>query len=554
MQLIRTGRRIGQAVKNVQRLRQIVNVLARHGFSDFIQRMGLGRFLPNRFGFEAIKEEHTIPERLCRAFEELGPTFVKLGQVLSTRPDLIPDNWLEQFKKLQDSVQPVGFNEIKPIIESELKGSLEHFFPQFDQMPLASASIAQVHSAVLPTGEVVVVKVQRPGIEKLIASDISILEWIAGLLEKYIPETQILNPRVVVQEFFRTLTFELDFLVEANNMIRFAENMKEFPELAIPKVHKTFSSRRILTQEKFVGIPLKNTAALKKAGVDLRAIARAGSRGFFKAMLIDGLFHGDLHGGNLFVLPGDRIGIIDFGIMGRLSERAREQLLGIVLALIREDFENLCYLYTELGPSDTSIDFDGFHREVRSYLGPYLGLNISELNSGRVLIEATRIATRYKIRISAEWMIVFKAILTVEGMGRELDPEYNFLEIGRELVEGLIKSQVSVKKTAQELVWFYKDITSLFRILPRNLKWLIRKLKADNFSLEVHSPQLTQIRKTMEKNSKRSSLTLMTIGFFVASALSLGISSEHQLFGYPVIAVIYFGLGILLFLRWIVFR
>ena len=395
MKWIRTAGQIGQAVKNVQRLRQITSVFAKHGFVDLVDRMNLSKFLPSRIkAFAESQADLSTAERLRLSFEELGPTFVKLGQLLSTRPDLLPENYVEEFTKLQDNVLPLPFDIVKEVVERELGRKLEEAYASFDPKPLAAASIGQVHEAILHSGERVVVKVQRPEIEKLIDTDISILSFLAGLLEKYVPETRVVGPRVIVNEFCRTLSFETDFVIEASNMTKMAENLSSIPDIVIPKVFKLLSSHKVLTLEKLEGIRVNDLKALDAAGVDRKQIVTLGARGFFKSVFIDGLFHGDLHGGNLFILPGNRLGIIDFGIVGRLSEASRGQLANMVMSLMTEDFENLCYQYAELGASGHSIDFDGFEREVRNTLAPYLGLSLDELNAGKILIEATRIAVK----------------------------------------------------------------------------------------------------------------------------------------------------------------
>ncbi len=550
MKWIRTAGQIGQAVKNVQRLRQIVGVLSKHGFATVIQRMDLGRFLPARLSItEEAETERSAPERLRLAFEELGPTFVKLGQLLSTRPDLLPESYIEEFTKLQDNVKPLPFELVKLAVERELNRTLDQAFATFKAEPLAAASIAQVHEATLKDGTRVVVKVQRPEIEKMIETDVSLLAFLAGLLEKYIPESRVIGPRTVVDEFFRTLDQETDFAIEANNMARMARNLSVFPEIVIPKVYKNLSSRRVLTLEQLEGIRVNDVAALDAAGIDRKAVVSLGARAFFRSIMVDGLFHGDLHGGNLFILPGNRLGIIDFGIVGRLSERSRDQLATMVVALLNEDFETLCYVYADLSSSTQSIDFEGFQRETRNVLAPYLGLSLGELNAGRILIEATRIATRYNIKVPGDWMIVFKAILTMEGMGRTLDPDFDLLALGQELTGDLLKRQYNLERIGRELLWLAKDTSSLIRILPRQLKAFIRRFSANDFALEVRLPQLDDIRAQMDLNGRRMSLSVLAAGLFVATALALQAPGVSRVGDYPLPAVLFFGAGCFMLVR-----
>jgi ubiquinone biosynthesis protein len=483
------------------------------------------------------------------AFEELGPTFVKLGQLLSTRPDLLPEAFLEEMTKLQDNVQPLPFERVRDVIERELKRPIGDAYATFDEKPLAAASIGQVHTATLISGERVVIKVQRPEIEKIIETDVSLLAFLAALLEKYVPETRIIGPKVVVDEFFRTLNFELDYLIESNNMVRIAENLASIPEIVVPRVYKHLSTRKILTLEMLEGIRVNNLAALDAAGIDRKQVVAIGARAFFKTVMIDGLFHGDLHGGNLLILSGNRLGILDFGIVGRLSERSRDQLASMVMALLTEDFETLCYQYAELSTAGPSIDFDGFQREVRNTLAPYLGLALEDLNAGRVLIEATKIATKYNIKVPGDWMLVFKAILTIEGMGRTLDPTFDLLAAGRGMVGDLVKNQYSMQRLSRDFLWVAKDLATLFQTLPRQIRWMFRKFNSNDFAFEIKSPDLVDLRKQLDQNSRRSSYTVLAASLFVAGSLALQYGEGHRVWGYPLLTIVFLGLGVFFMLQ-----
>ncbi len=543
---IRTGRQLGQAVKNVQRLRQILAVFVKHGFADVVQRMNLEKFLPGRLGaFRESQAEKTVPERLRLAFEELGPTFVKLGQLLSTRSDIVPESFIEEFIKLQDDVQPLTFETVRTIVERELNLKLEEAYSNFNSVPLAAASIGQVHEATLLTGEKVVVKVQRPEIEKLIETDISLLAFLANLLEKYVPESRIIDPTVIVNEFFRTLSFELDYVIEANNIIKISENTESIPEIVIPCVYKKLSTHKILTLEKLEGIRVNDFKGLDAAGIDRKKIVELGVRVFFRSVMVDGLFHGDLHGGNVFVLPGNKLGIIDFGIVGRLSQKSRDQLAIMVMSLLTEDYENLCYEYAELGGAGASVDFDSFQREVRNTLSPYMGLALDELNVGKILIEATKIATKFNIKVPGDWMLVFKAILTIEGMGRTLDPGFDLLAIGQDLVKDLVKNQYSIQRLSKEFIWVAKDVATLIKILPRQIRWMFKKLNSNDFALEIKSRDFQEIRKQLDLNGKRMSLSVVIAGLFISSSIALRSSSDpgvgQIVAGYPLFTVVCFG-------------
>ena len=544
MKWIQRGLQLGQAVKNVQRLRTIIGVFAKYGFVDVVERMRLSKFLPSRLAaFAESQADSPLPVRLRKAFEELGPTFVKLGQLLSTRPDLLPEAYIDELTRLQDNVRPLSFETVRAIVETELKMKLEEAYSTFNPEPLAAASIGQVHIAELKTGEKVVVKVQRPEIEKIIDTDVSLLDFLAGLLEKYVPESRVIGPKVIVNEFFRTLSSELDFVVEANNMTKMAANMASMPEVVIPRVYKELSTHRVLTLERLDGIRVNDLRALDAAGIDRKRVVAIGAKAFFKSIMIDGLFHGDLHGGNLFILPGNRLGIIDFGIVGRLSQRSRDQLATMVMALLTEDYEMLCYQYAELSTSGPAIDFEGFQRETRNALAPYMGLALAEINAGKILIEATKVATQYNIQIPGDWMMVFKAILTIEGMGRTLDPQFDLLSMGQDLVKDLVKNQYSIERISKDLLWFGKDVAALAQMLPRQLRWMMRKFASNDFALEIRSPELAEIREQLDRNGRRQSLSVLVAGLAIACAIALQHADEHHIGRYPVVAVIFFAFG-----------
>ncbi len=542
MQWLRRSRQLGLAVRNAGRLREILRVFARHGFTDIAVRMKLDRFVPGRIS-SLIEEASDRPteERLRIAFEHLGPTFIKLGQLLATRPDLIPDSYVEELKKLQDDVRTLDYGIVKDIVEKELGLPLTTAFRSFEEKPIAAASIAQVHGAVLPTGENVVVKIQRPNIDYVISQDVALLEFLAKLLEKYVPESRVFGPMLIVDEFFRTLKLELDFNIEANNIARITENLKEFTDVRIPLVHRSHSTKKILTLERFYGLPLTNLDEVKRRGYDLKRLNMIGARAFFKSVVKDGIFHGDLHGGNLFVLDDGKLGLIDFGIVGRLSRRSRGQLSTMVLAIMTEDFEALCYQYADLGSAGPAVDFDGFQREVRNALSPYLGLRAKDINSGQVLIEATKIAAKYQIRVPGDWMLVFKAMFTVEGLGRAMDPEFDMMLLGRELMTDLVKEQYSPENFAKDGAWIAKDLVALAQVLPRQIRWMFRKWNADGFAFEIKSPQIDALGETLERNNRKLSLSVVSAGFAIAGAISLASPDHiHRFHDYPVPALILF--------------
>jgi ubiquinone biosynthesis protein len=550
MGLVRRSIQFRRAVKGAGRLRQIVAVLSKHGFGDVIQRLGLGSMLPSGLAkWVDAEDTKNIGERMRLAFQELGPTFVKLGQVLSMRPDLVPEPVVEELVKLQDQVAPLPFTTIQEILNRELGFKVQARFQEIGPAPLGSASIGQVHEAVLATGEKVVIKVLRPEIKKQIETDISLLTLLAEMFEKYFPELSVLNPRVFVEEFFKSLQYELDFKIEANNIEKIARNSTAFPDLVFPKVYHELSTHEVLVLERFEGIRLNDKEAVLGAPIDRTKIATLGARAFLYSVLKHGLFHGDLHGGNLFILPGDRLGVIDFGIVGRLSQKSRDQLVTMVSALTQEDYETLCYTYAELGSADTSIDFESFQREVRNVLSPYLGLNLNDVNSGRVLIEATKIAAKYNIRVPGDWMLVFRAILTMEGMGRLLDPKFDMIAMGEELILDLVKIQLSPARLKHEAFKISKEFLSLMEVLPRNLRWAIRRFAKNDYALEFRSPEILRLASQVDRSSRRIARSFSGTGLLLTGALLLQSDKAYQWEDYPVVAIAFLAAGVYFVIR-----
>jgi ubiquinone biosynthesis protein len=544
MGIVRRSIQITRAVKGAGRLRQIVSVLSKHGFGDVIQRLNLDSYLPGKLTrWAEVDETRGIGERMRLAFQELGPTFVKLGQVLSMRPDLIPDHVIEELVKLQDQVAPMPFETVQEILNRELGFQVQASFQEIRSEPLGSASIGQVHEAVLRSGERVVIKVLRPGIRKVIETDVALLTFMAEMFEKYFPELRVLNPKVFVEEFFKSLQYELDFKIEANNIDKIKKNSEDFPDLVFPKVYRELSTHEILVLERFDGIRLNDKEAVMRAAVDRTKIATLGARAFLYSVMKHGLFHGDLHGGNLFILPGDRLGVIDFGIVGRLSQKSRDQLVTMVWALIQEDYETLCYTYAELGSVDTSVDFDSFQREVRNVLSPYLGLNLNDVNSGRVLIEATKIAAKYQIRVPGDWMLVFRALLTMEGMGRLLDPNFDMIATGEELISDLVKIQLSPSRLRSEAFKVSREVISLIEILPRNLRWAIRKFAKNDYALELKSPELAKMAVTLDRGSKRVARSISALAFLLTGAILIQADKGPRWDEFSIVGLVFLGVG-----------
>jgi ubiquinone biosynthesis protein len=545
--LLSAPRQVSRTFKNIGRIKQISSVFAKYGFQELMGKLGFSRFIPEKYKRSEAEIKFSAPERLRMAFEELGPTFIKLGQLLSSRSDLLPEEYVRELSKLQDQVTPLPFTVIKNSVERELNSTLSELFSSFEEMPLASASIGQVHAAVLNTGENVVVKVQRPGIDTLIKTDVSVLTGLASSLEKYFPETKVLAPQVFVEEFFQAMSLELDFILEANNILKSRANLKDIPEVYVPEVHLQLCSHKVLVIEKLSGVKLDDITALNAGGFDRKALAETTARAFLKTALEDGFFHGDLHPGNLFALPADekfghRLGMIDFGIMGYLTPRARESLLRIFVALSEEDFETLCLEFAELGASRGQTDFDSFQRSIHATVAPYLGLPLSTLNVGKVLIDATTVAARHQIRIPREWMLIFKALYTLEGTCQKLDPNFNPMPLLESYVAPLLQPDYNWESVSKGMLLGSRDMQQVAKMLPRQMHWFFKRLAANGYAIETKDSDAALNRAQSEKNFRLLANALVFLGCLATGTTCFYLSFQVETMGFRVL-----GLGLFVF-------
>lgn len=490
----------GKRLRNAGRLKTILGVFASHGFHGFAVRAKLGRFVINRFTSKDV-EHLSVPERVRMSFEELGPTFVKLGQLLATRPDLIPPEFSEEFKKLHDQVAGIPFEEIEKILTTHFGAPLAEIFAAFDQTPLAAASIAQVHRARLKDGKSVVVKVQRPGIDRVMQDDLQILRVLAELADRYIPEIRAYNPKGIVEEFGRSMEFETNFVIEANNVRRFQANFRNDPDIKIPEVYSEYTGRRVLVLEALDGIPMSHSNALKQEGLDREAVLKRGMKAYMKMVYSDGLFHGDLHAGNVLLMPDSRLGLIDFGIVGRLNRKTQTAIANMFLALAEEDYDRLAYMYVDLAPFTDRVDVDQFARDIRDLIAPYFGLTMKNVNLGRLLMDSTAVASRHGLVLPAELVMFFKSIVSLEGMGRMILRDFDFLTYSLEFAKEIVLVKMEPKRMFSDASVLARDVNSLVAFLPRQIKQVLRRLNDPDFAVQIRSSDLKALRRSVDRSA-----------------------------------------------------
>ena len=543
--------------RDLPRVRQIIMVASGHGFGHFVEQIGLQRFVSfGRRLFSFKKQpppEHrrSAPERLRLMFEELGPSFIKLGQVLACRPDMLPLEYAQELSKLTDSVPPFPFAEAKEIIEKDLGAPLLKIFAEFDPVPLAAASIAQVHRAVLFEGSEVMVKVQRPHIERIIARDVSILGGIAELIDLYVPEMAVYNPRGIVEEFAKTINKELDFFIEASNATRLRSNFEGSDILFVPQVFSKQSSKRVLVLERLEGARIDDFEKIGRMGFDRRDLSRKGAAAYFQMVLRDGFFHADPHPGNLFVLSDGRLGLVDFGIMGRVTEENMEEFANVFVALANHDYDALVREYINLGfVSEDMVNIDQFRRDLKEELAellePYYGMKVRQIDFGAYVERVTNILIRYRLRQPQNLYLVNKTLLTLEGLLKRLDPEFDYFEVAKPYVARLIRRRRDPRKAIRNAWKNITDFQDILTAMPRQVSTVIKKMLRDDIHINLRHEEIDRLIRDVDKSSNRLSFSILTAAIVVASSIIIHSGLGNKLFGFPLFGLIgYFIAGVL---------
>lgn len=517
-----TGITTLKTIKNVGRLKTILSVFARYGFESFVEKAKLGRFILEKIT-KIDLDKYTTEERLRMSFEELGPTFIKLGQLLATRPDLIPVSYCDEFKKLHDNVTTIPFVQMREVVEKHFDNDLEEVFASFDPDPIGAASIAQVYKATLRTGERVVVKVQRPGIVDVIFKDLNVLYALAELVNQYIPEARIYNPVAVVDEFFKSLELETNFIVEANNIQRFQKNFIKWKEVKIPEVYLSHSGRNVLVMEQLEGKPFSNPTALDQKGIDRKKLIEVGIRCYFKMVFKDGFFHGDMHPGNLFVMSDGRLGLIDFGQVGRLNQKTRIAISNMLVALATEDYDRFAYEYIDLAPFSEYVDVDVLSRQIRDLLSPYYGLTIGDVNTGQLLLQTTTVAVKNKLQIPPELVLFFKSIINIEILGKMINKDFDALDYALQFSKELAAAKLDPTNAFKDFASLTRETNSLLASLPRYIKQMLRRWNSPDHLTKISIREIQDLRKSLNHSSSLLFLGIV-IGCLILSSSILVIA------------------------------
>lgn len=489
-------------------------------------RSGFGSLIPGKK--PSVVPQIDLATRIRLVLQELGPTFVKLGQVISTRPDLIPADIIRELRKLQDEVPPVDFAELKPHIEAELGRELGDVFEHFDEAPLASASIGQAHCAKLKTaGEAsaidVVVKVQRPNIQKTIETDLDLLHLLARAIERSIPESHIYSPTKLVDEFDRAIRAELDFVQEADNAQRFAENFQDIPTARFPTVYRDASSRRVITLEKFVGHKVYSAT---ESGFSGERIAKRSVQIFMKQIFEDGFFHADPHPGNVFIL-GDAlepvIGFIDLGLVGRLTPRLRDLVVDLMVASVRKDYRAMADALYAIGRPTKKIDRNAFEAEVAALSDKYLGKQLADMELSAMIRDLVQGATKYGLEIPPDFLMMGKALMTVEGVGKEIYPELDAFEEVKPFFMRMLKERYSPERLTQDLVRNLVRFQGAANEMPYQMQEILDDLRHGRLKLQI---QESSIEIGAERIGRRLFSGLVISACLVSGAMLVSAGKE----------------------------
>jgi len=543
------------------RLLSIQRTLIRHGVDEIVLGIPLlrsFRFLLYLLPWNWRRRDFApTAVRIRHVLEELGPIYVKFGQILSTRRDLLPDDIAEELARLQDRVPPFPGDEARAIVEEEYGKSVQEVFSEFDERPLASASIAQVHAARLKDGREVIVKVVRPGIRTTIKRDIGLMYIVAEGLERYWSEGKRLQPTGVVAEFEKTLLDELDLMREAANASQLRRNFRDDPAIYVPEVIWELCRRKVMVMERVSGIRVDDIAALKRAGVDMRRLAEKGVELFFTQVFRDHFFHADMHPGNLFVDPRDggrnaRFIPIDFGIMGSLSDFDQRYLAENFLAFMNRDYRRVAELHVESGwvPVDTRVD--EFEFSIRSVCEPIFDRPVKDISVGHLLLRLFQTAQRFHMKILPQLLLLQKTLVNVEGVGRQLYPELDLWAAARPPLEQWMRQRVSVRALAKSARERLPAIAERLPELPKIAFDILERAKTGQLKVIVHGDQIDELKAEVRRSGRRTSLAVLAAAFVVSAAVLVAMSGKslQTFWGLPwpvwILAALAVGLAVAL--------
>ncbi|MCG6916154.1 MAG: AarF/ABC1/UbiB kinase family protein [Deltaproteobacteria bacterium] len=514
----------------MRRLGTIAKVLIKHGLGDVVERI-VSRKAKE---VEAGKVKPTIlkpgvlsPRRVRLVLEELGPSFIKLGQLMSTRADIFPPEYIEELRKLQDRVPPVPYSQIKAVIEGELKQPVAEIFTELNQEPFAAASVAQVHHATLPSGEKVVVKVIRPGISKRVREDIRLMYYLADKIEKSFDLGRILAPTNLVREFERTIFREIDMLIEAGSIEKFAYNFREVDELYIPKVYWDYITKSILVMEWIDGIKMDHVDELKAHGIDPREIAKIGLRSFSRQLLEFGFFHADPHPGNTIVMYDGRVSLVDFGITGYLDEETMRQIANIFLGYAEHDYDMVMDAFLEAGLIDEEkIDLPSFRTDLKDASEAFYGRSLQSISVKDVYDQIIYLALKYHIQLPRNLLLLLKTFVQTEALGKILESDVSLLEFTKPYAKKLLERGYDAKKIFKNIGRDTRYVGKYAKVMPKFVHDILRQVAKGKQRVEIWHEGFQQLDMKLEKGLNRLTVGLVISASIIAAAMVLNSAQQ----------------------------
>lgn len=533
--------KIGRTYKNLKRLRQIVVVLIKYGFEYVVHRTNLSHLVP--FGKRIIKikqnreESHELGKRVKLVCEDLGPTFIKFGQLMSLRTDIFPENFTSELSKLQDEVKPFSYHAAKSIIEKEYNAKLSDIFSSFEEVPCASASISQVHFAVLKQNkQKVIVKVQRPDIEREVYQDIEILYYLAHMIERYFPEAKVFSPLSIVDEFSRTIHKELDFTYEISNAGKFKDMFKNSKNIYIPEVYYEYAGRRVLVMEYIDGYKISDYGNLKK--FDRKLITSSLMEAYYTMVFEYGFFHADPHPGNIFVLKDARIGFVDFGMAGRINDKNIKKLAYFFLSFIKKDILDNLEEYRSLGLITEEEEDLEYESEVVQLLERYRGMPLEKIDIGVVLSELSALARRYNVRFPKDLIMLGKTLFTIENVTRKIDPKFNFIIAGEPYAKKYLEINLKPKKILKDVEKNILGFYSFMRNVPKELLEIIKKVRKGNLKIEFEHVGLEPLINEIDKATNRLAFSFIIGALIIGSSIITFTQLGPKVFDLPVYGIL----------------
>lgn len=543
-------------IRDLHRLHEIAAILIRYGWGDMVRLLGMahaleraGRILHWQTTSEISRLDAQVRIRL--ALEELGPSFIKFGQLMATRVDMFPPEWIAEFEKLHQHVPPSDYAAVHAELTKALGRPPTEAFASFESEPMAAASIAQVHRAVLADGAAVVVKVRRPGIEAVIEADLRILEHLARLAESEMPDWRRYQPVRMAGEFARSLRRELDLAKEARNIDRFRRNFAQDETVHIPRVYWEYTSHVVNVQEEIRGIIGINRAALEEAGLDPVLLGRRGTDVVLKMVLQDGYFHADPHPGNIVFMPGNRIGIIDFGMVGHLSEHRRNEIVNLLHALVFRDEQAILEVLLDWA-GDAEVDEMRLAHDLSELVFSYDDLKIKDVRIGALLQDITSIMRDNSLVLPADLTLLFKTFITLEGLGQQLDPDYHMIDQVTPFVEKLIADRYTPQALLARGRKNLREIAGVMSGLPRDLSHLLREARRGRLKIDLDLKRLDHFGQQLDRSSNRLTVGILTASLVIGSSIIMTVGGGPTLFGLPLFGFLGFVIAFVNSL-WIIF-